>query len=207
MASKDQELEVKFYIIDLPALERRLQDLGAVRVQPRVFESNLRFDTPTGELARTRRVLRLRQDTSARLTYKGPGEMQGGVHARQEIEFTVSDYPAAQALFEGLGYVISLLYEKYRATYALEDVLVTLDEMPYGCFAEIEGPDPERIQAANRRLGLDWEARILDSYTGLFERVRQSRGLAFRDLSFANFEGLAILPEDLGVSAADKQIN
>ena len=82
MSGKGQELEVKFYLDDLPTLEDRLRQIGARLVQKRVYESNLRFDTPDGELTRSYQVLRLRQDTAARLTYKGPGSTQDGVKAR-----------------------------------------------------------------------------------------------------------------------------
>ena len=37
--------------------------------------------------------------------------------------------------WKSLGYVISMIYEKYRTTYELDGVLVTLDEMPCGDFA------------------------------------------------------------------------
>src|SRR3990172_1232689 len=137
---KGTELEIKLYLNDLPAFRQRLEALGAKLVQLRVHEVNLRFDTPEGSLTRSLQVLRLRQDTAARLTYKGPGEDTGGVRARRELEFTVSDFEAARALLEALGYQVSLMYEKYRTTYDLDGVYVTLDEMPYGDFAEIEGP-------------------------------------------------------------------
>jgi adenylate cyclase class 2 len=71
MTANDQELEVKFYIADLRALEGKLVAQGARLVQPRVHEVNLRFDTAESELKRTYRVLRLRQDNAAHLTYKG----------------------------------------------------------------------------------------------------------------------------------------
>jgi adenylate cyclase class 2 len=87
--------------------------------------------------------------------------------------------------------------------YRLQGVLVTLDEMPYGFFVEIEGPDGTSIQDVAARLGLDWGKRILDSYTVLFERVRLALGLNFRDLSFANFKGITVSPQALGVSLAD----
>ena len=58
----DSELEVKFYLVDLPALETRLRELGANQSSLRTYELNLRFDTQEGSLSRTRRVLRLRQD-------------------------------------------------------------------------------------------------------------------------------------------------
>jgi adenylate cyclase class 2 len=198
MSKSDQELEVKFYLPDLPALRARLEAVGAQLVQPRVHETNLRFDTPSGDLTRGYRVLRLRQDTEARLTYKGPGELVDGVRSRQELEFTVSDFGTARHFLEALGYEVSVMYEKYRATYALRGVLVTLDEMPYGYFAEIEGPDGASIRKTAEVLGLDWEARILDSYIMLFDRLRERLGLSFRDLSFANFEKLTVTGEMLG---------
>ena len=63
MSGNGQELEVKFYVDDLP-LEDRLKQLARGWPKPR-YESNLRFDTPDGELARSYQVLRLRQDTGS----------------------------------------------------------------------------------------------------------------------------------------------
>jgi adenylate cyclase class 2 len=202
MNTTGKELEVKFYVPDLPAFEKRLVDQGAALELPRVYEVNLRFDTPTQELGRTYRVLRLRQDTQVRVTFKGPGIEKDGVQQRQELEFSVSDFAAAQAVFEALGYQVVVMYEKYRTTYALGDVLVVLDEMPYGSFIEIEGPAGEIIQKAARQLGLNWERRNLESYIFMFERLRQAKGWAFRDLSFANFAGKVVSEEDLGVQRA-----
>ena len=127
---KDQELEVKFYVKDLASVERRLVALEARLVQPRAHEINLRFDTPAGDLARGLQVLRLRQDTAARLTYKGPAQARDGVRVRQEIEFVVEDFETARAFLEALGYRVSMLYEKFRTVYDIDDVHVTLDELP-----------------------------------------------------------------------------
>lgn len=198
-SSSDEELEVKFFVPDLVTMQARLEALGAQLVQARMHEVNLRFDTPSGELTSSYRVLRLRQDSAAHLTYKGPGVEQDGVRLRQELEFTVGDFATARHVLEALGYVVSVMYEKYRASYLLKGVTVTLDEMPYGNFMEIEGPDGASIHQAAETLGLDWEQRILDSYLVLFDRLRMRLGLAFHDLSFANFEGLRITGEMLGV--------
>jgi len=199
MTKSDQELEVKFYLTDLSTLRSHLEAAGAQLVQPRVHEINLRFDTPSAALSRGYRVLRLRQDNEARLTYKGPGELVDGVRSRQELEFTVSDFGTARHFLEALGYVVSVMYEKYRTTYQLDAVLVTLDEMPYGFFAEIEGPDGVSIRKAAEVLGLEWERRILDSYIMLFDRLRERLGFAFRDLSFENFKSLTVTDEMLGL--------
>ena len=204
MGGNQQELEIKLYLSNLSAFQQKVETLGGQLVEPRLHEINLRFDTPDGELTRTAQVLRLRQDTAARLTYKGPGETVGGVHARREIEFTVSDYQSAQLLLESLGYQISLMYEKFRTTYMLDGLQVTLDEMPYGNFTEIEGSDPAAIRAAAAKLGINWDARILDSYTSLFDQLRDQLGFTFRDLAFENFSTLDVTPSDLGITPADQ---
>jgi adenylate cyclase class 2 len=200
---KDQEIEVKYYIADLPALEAKLKRLGAQIVQPRIHEINLRFDTPDEELKRAFKVLRLRQDKAARLTYKGPSHYQEGARMRQEIEFEVSDFEAARRFLEALGYQVSMMYEKYRAAYELDGVEITLDELPYGDFAELEGPNTNSLRTVNRKLGLDWEARAGDSYTVLFDHLREVMSLDFSDLSFENFKNLDVTPAAMNLRPAD----
>lgn len=202
---KDQELEVKFHISDLGALEHRLQASGAPQSQARTHEVNLRFDLPDQSLTRSLQVLRLRQDTKARLTYKGPGRDEGGVRLRREIEFVVSDFEQARSLLEALGYQVSMMYEKYRTVFELDAVHVTLDEMPFGAFAELEGPDPASIQSAAQRLELNWQDRVLDSYTALFDALRGKVGFTFRDLSFENFESLKVPLAEIGIYPADRR--
>jgi len=203
MNKEGKELEVKFYLSRRKELEAKLDTLGQMSA-PRVYEVNLRFDTPDLSLTANGNLLRLRRDTKTRITYKGGGSVEGGARLRQELEFTVSDFETAKALFEALGYQVYTMYEKYRTTYMLGNVEVDLDEMPTGDFLEIEGPDGESIQRAAQQLGLNWDARILDSYTMLFEHVRGQLGLGFRDLSFENFKGIKISPDVLGVMIADQ---
>jgi adenylate cyclase class 2 len=204
MAQDNQEIEVKFYIAKLPEVQRRLEELGTRLVHERTHEVNLRFDTPSGDLMRQYQVLRLRQDSRARLTYKGPAQTVEGARARQEIEFTVSDFTSAQAFLEALGYQVVMMYEKYRTTYEKEGMEILLDEMPYGSFLEIEGPDPRELRRLTEALKLDWESTATESYTAIFENLRRRQGLTFRDLSFANFAGLDVTAADLGLVPADK---
>ena len=203
MSDKDRELEVKFYLSRSKELEERLIAQGGQLKEPRVHEINLRFDTPDLSLLNSGRLLRLRLDSRARVTYKGMGSIEGGARLRKELEFTVSNFDTARALLEALGYEVYMMYEKYRTTYKLGNLEVVLDEMPYGGFAEIEGPDGQSIQTAAQQLDINWDARIMDSYTVLFEVARAKFGFDFRDLSFENFKGLTVTPEVLGVLVAD----
>jgi adenylate cyclase, class 2 len=199
-----QELELKYYVSELTRIETMLNASGAVCFEPRVKEINLRFDTADFSLSHQGKALRLRYDTKARLTFKGPSISQEGVRLRQEIEFVADNFEAAQAFLDALGFQISMIYEKFRTVYSVGNVHVFLDELPYGNFIEIEGPDPAQILAVNEQLGLNWETRIAESYTVLFERLRDKLKLNFRDLIFENFEGIDLQAVDLGVQPADQ---
>lgn len=207
MLKSEQEIEVKFPVRDLVRIARRLEAHGAVLVAPRVLETNLRFDTPDGLLTRAQRVLRLRQDSGAVMTYKGPAEYKEGVSSRQEIEFSVSDFSAARRLLEELGYEVSVLYEKYRATYSFDQLTVVLDEMPFGSFIEIEGPDAETIAGAAARLGLDWNARSTASYLALFNTLIARIGLKAKNLSFAEFRDVQVRMDDMDLRFADAALD
>ena len=204
MTKNSQETEAKFYVVRLDRMIARLDEFHARLVQPRVLETNLRFDLPDGSLTSTGRVLRLRLDTQARLTYKGAGQNKSGVLDRQEIEFIVEDDQKARQFLEALGYQESMYYEKYRTTYELDDALIMLDEMPYGSFLEIEGETVEQIRDISAKLHLNWDAAIPSSYTALFESLRRRMGLSFRDLSFENFGDQRVTPADLDVQPADE---
>jgi adenylate cyclase, class 2 len=199
----DTEQEVKFYLLDLPGLEKRLVAAGAQLQQARQRELNLRFDTHEGSLNAAHQVLRLRQDQAYHLTFKGPAAIGEEVSNRKEIEFEVSDFWTARRFLEALGYIVSISYDKYRTTYQLSATMITLDEMPFGNFVEIEGPDAETIRTVAGKLGLNWEARSLMSYLGLFDRLKQKRGLAASNLTFDELSGQRFTAQDLELTPAD----
>ena len=199
-----QEIEAKFHIQNLRKIELRLLELKAQLIQPRVHEVNLRFDRSDGELRNSFRVLRLRQDDIARFTFKGPSvEKEGGILSRQEIEFEVGDFDSAKQFLEAIGFQVVVFYEKFRATYELNDTHIMLDELPYGSFIEIEGKNVQTIRSVADALGLNWEAMVKAGYHALFERVAGKYGLDVSKLSFENLEGVIIKTTDMDIVAAD----
>jgi adenylate cyclase class 2 len=200
-----QETEVKYYVNHLMQVEARLQKLNAHLIQPRVFERNLRFDLPDETLQREEKVLRLRQDTQVHLTYKGPSGTSQGVLSRTEYEVTVDDFDTARAFLEALGYHPVATYEKYRRTYELGELHIMLDELPYGDFVEIEGPDEDTLGQVSAELGLDFSAAIPVNYLVLFERFcKRHEGLDPSQLTFQALDGLHVVPEKLSVVPADR---
>lgn len=209
-----QEIEAKFYVRDLERIRRRLQELEALLIQPRVLEMNIRFDLPDGGLSSERRVLRLRQDTEAKLTYKSGSTNEQGVLSRTEIEFIVEDFDKAKLFLEALGYQSIFYYEKYRMTYSIQasevletseaSVHVMLDELPYGNFVEIEGETPESIRTVADLLHLKLENATPTSYHMLFVQLCEKHPeLDSKTLSFAALEGSGVTVEELGVRIGD----
>lgn len=187
------EIEIKFLIDNLHEVEARLKTADARLVAPRVYERNVRYENADKTLREQKKVVRLRQDTRVRLTFKdeGGGRLASGAFSRFEAEVEVSDFDAMNVILERLGYFPHMIYEKYRTTYTLEGAEVVLDEMPYGHFVEIEGEETA-IQKVMQILGLNETSAMQGGYAVLFENVKRSLGLHFQDLTFANFEGISV---------------
>ena len=189
------ETEIKLYVPDLQAVQKKLEATSATLKAPRVYERNVRYEDAASSLTPRGIVVRLREDTRVRLTYKDEGKAEDGIVSRFEAEVEVSDFDAMETILGKMGYSPYLVYEKYRTTYELDDAEIVLDEMPYGNFVEIEG-EAGTIKTLIKTLEL-WSAKQFDgSYSALFERVRQKLGLKFNDLTFENFKGVQVKEED-----------
>lgn len=199
-----QEREIKFYIADLERISERLRLCGAELTRTRTLERNLRLDTAGNELAQGGRLLRIRTDDKVSVTYKADARVEDGVIARTEIEFEADDARMVRKLFEALGYRVVVIYEKYRTCFKLGDVVVVLDELPFGDFVEIEAPNNTLIEGVSMMIGLDFSKGMAINYLGLFEVLKSHQDVDFRDLTFENFEGMSVSAEDLGVQPGDK---
>ncbi len=195
-SNKWLEVEVKFLVADLAALRTQLVGVGATVKMPRVFERNLRLDTVDEALLAKWELLRVRQDTAVRVTFKGPANVASEAKVREEIEMEVADFDTAVLIFTRLGYVPTQTYEKYRETFQIGDVEIVLDEMPYGDFVELEGTEAG-IKSVAAQLGLEWKKRILDNYLSLMGELKSYHELPFNDLTFDNFKGLSISVADV----------
>lgn len=200
-----QETEVKFFVKDLHRVEMRLRELKAHLIQPRVHEVNLRFDTPNNALQREFKVLRLRKDSEAKFTFKGPNEEnKDGVVHRKELEFTVGDFDTAREFLEALGFRTVAFYEKFRTTYEWNSIHIMLDELPFGKFVELEGKDTAALRQAAELLGLHWESSVKEGYLALFERIAKIYDLIPGQLSFEALESINVSPNDMQAPFADE---
>ncbi|PIE80690.1 MAG: class IV adenylate cyclase [Chloroflexi bacterium] len=197
-SDKQLEVEVKFLVADLAGFRERLLLAGGTPQKERIFERNIRFDTPDNTLLKKGELLRLRQDAAIRVTFKGEvtAEVVSEAKVREELEVSVNNFETTAKIFERLGFAPVQIYEKYRETFMLNDVEIVLDEMPFGDFVELEGEE-SAIKTMSAALALDWSRRINDSYLGLMADLKQFHQLDFDDLTFANFAGRKISIADI----------
>lgn len=175
------ETEIKLRVGGPEAAREALARLGARLVRPRHFEDNLLLDDEAGSLRTAGSVLRLRRTPAGgTLTYKGARHVEQGLKSREEIETTVGDADALQAVLARLGLRPVFRYQKYREAYAWGGQEIVLDETPIGTFLEIEG-DPEGIHKAAAALGYGREAYVTDSYVALFFAAGGTGDMVFRE--------------------------
>ncbi|BAM02685.1 class IV adenylate cyclase [Phycisphaera mikurensis] len=164
------ETEAKLPLADPEGLRRRLAALDAP-LAAAFTEDNRFFDLPGDRLRGADRALRLRTETPRAgsphagpprhvLCHKGPrlpgaGGAADGLKRRPEHEIVVADADGAAAFLAALGYAPRFRFEKRRDRHRLGGCVVEIDELPgLGFFVEVEGPDPDAVEATLARLGL-----------------------------------------------------
>ena len=187
------EQEVKFFLEDTAEMRRQLAVLGARPYQPRMHEANIRFDTADGTLTRQGKVLRLRKAGPVILTYKQPEAAPAGTPAPArrslETEIIVDNLDKTAHLLQSLGFRPIVRYEKYREVFHWKSVLVMFDQLPFGDFLELEGPDLTELRQTAGKLGLDWKNALQSSYMGIFLLLKKTYRLTFLEATFTTFAG------------------
>ena len=180
------ECELKIPVDDLDEIHRRLATTEAEQLNAAEHEVNILFDTASGQLATSGRVLRVRRVGPRHvLTFKGPATYDGAVKQRREIELEISSSERISELLHALGYAPSMRYEKYRESWRLGEVRVELDHTPMGDFVELEGQTGS-LEATARRLGLDPTLAVAQSYIGLWQDHRRRHPGLGRDMVFTS---------------------
>ncbi|MGA8438684.1 MAG: class IV adenylate cyclase [Candidatus Sulfotelmatobacter sp.] len=163
----NQEIEIKFRVVDLAGLAHKLRGARFRLVTKPTHEMNTLYDLPGGVLHERRELLRLRHYGSEwTLTHKA-GKKTGRHSSRAELETSVGDGRQMDAILRSLGYASSFRYEKLRAQWTDGKGQVVVDETPIGDFCEIEGA-PRWIDATARKLGVSRASYITKNYASLF---------------------------------------
>lgn len=182
-----QEVEIKFLVADLKALEERLRQKGFHCETPSTHEVNTLYDLRGQKLRWKGELLRLRcYGDKWKLTHKAKGKL-GRHKSRGELETGVSDGKAMDAMLRALGYLPSFVYEKFRGEWTDDEGNVVLDHTPIGDIAEIEGK-PRWIDHTARALGVASNEYITQSYAELFFAWKRKTKCKAKNMTFRECE-------------------
>jgi adenylate cyclase class 2 len=121
-------------------------------------------------------VVRIRRiGTHTLLTFKRRLPDLSDVKHQTEHETEVSDADSADRILRELQLAPSLVYEKRRRTWRFRSVKITIDELPFGLFMEIEG-SLTGIREAEMLLDLDDLETEHETYPGLTARLGRRVG-------------------------------
>ena len=175
------EIEIKYLDVDHDALRRRLGELGGLPLGCG-FECNVVYDDAARSLKARGTLLRLREvNCRYTLTLKRAANVApSAAKIYDESETEVLNAPALREILAGLGYAPALRYEKIRESWSLLGCEVCLDTLPFGNFAEIEGPEAD-IMACALALGLPQTAASKATYHELNRQHREANALPAED--------------------------
>jgi adenylate cyclase class 2 len=192
------EIEVRFIVASHDALRDKLRAIGAVRKRPMLPMKRAIMDYPDNRMRWNNPAfwawIRVRDEGDRTVvTYKQIAKDES--KATHEIEYEVSSYDNAIALFEAIGLEKQSVQHTKRETWKLADCEVVLDEWPWlDPIIEIEGPSEASLQDMAKQLGLDWQ----DARTGNVENIYQLKypgiraGESIGDIPELTFETMPV---------------
>jgi adenylate cyclase, class 2 len=168
------EVELKVKIPSLDPVRNQLARKNAHSCG-KVHEHDIYYNAPHRDFGLTDEAVRVRYtDDHAVVTYKGPKIKKFGLKAREELNFAVESGQTFETMISRLGFTKTLEVNKWRETFRLGTVSVSLDIVEgLGTFAEIEvitenetDNPTDRIEKIAKEIGVEGEA-ILESYLEL----------------------------------------
>jgi adenylate cyclase, class 2 len=181
--AKNQEIEIKFRVADVGALNRRLRAAGFKLVTKKTHEMNTLYDLPGQVLRQRGELLRLRKyGETWVLTHKSKGKV-GRHKTRVELQTEVEDGHQMDLILRALGYVPIFRYEKFRAEWSDGKGHVVVDETPIGNLGEIEGKS-RWIDGTAKKLGIDPTQYVTRTYSDLFYIWKTHTGSKAQEMTF-----------------------
>ncbi|MDB4884086.1 MAG: hypothetical protein JWL95_2852 [Gemmatimonadetes bacterium] len=174
------EVELKSAVDDIERRRAAVEKAGATIVFVGRLEDR-RYDTYDRALAAKDHVLRVRVyrgggDARAELDWKGPTRREGQYKLREEIGTSVADPDALVAMFDQLGYEVTIAIDREIVQYDLEGAMIRFERYPrMDDLVEVEGT-PEQIERAIEVLGLPREGFTTDRLPDFVRRYEERSG-------------------------------
>lgn len=187
-----EEFEIKFLEVDVPALEKKLLEIGATKVGEYNFSRTV-FDYPDLRLDQKHSWLRVRTDgKETTLTYKERLGIKSNDTSipddgMKEIEVIVSDYENMCEILKATGLIVKHEVKNKRIKYIKGDVIYDIDSWPQiPPYIEIESSSLQKAKDGATELGFDGEKGLICSSNQIYKKY----GFNVKEYSSITFEGM-----------------
>lgn len=187
-----EEYEIKFLEVNVPALEKKLLEIGAIKTGE--FDYIRRtFDYPDFRLDDKHKWLRIRTDgKETTLTYKerlGVKSNDTSIpdDGMKEIEVIVSDFEKTCEIMKSAGFILKHEAKNKRIRYEKGDMVYDIDSWPQiPTYIEIESTSLEKAKEAARELGFDGDKGIICSVNQVYKKY----GVNLKEYFIISFDGM-----------------
>lgn len=177
------EQEVKFEVPNIKNILKKLKEIGATEIATD-FQRTIRFETENDDLLSKGMFLRVRSGHGDVITLKRKiSEDNADFKEREEIETKVEDLAKMRKIINYLGFTKEFIFEKYRSNWKYKGAEISVDELPFGNYLEIEST-PELINEIAKDLELDNKYRKALTYWDLFEKYKKANNLTGDNIVF-----------------------
>ncbi|MBI2099286.1 nucleoside monophosphate kinase [Candidatus Uhrbacteria bacterium] len=197
------EVEIKFALTVSQAIAIRtmLSEMPGASFRGKRYEKTSNFDNEESRMKeddarlRVREISRSPEDERKKIEFCYKRRLSvDGIKKEEEIESDFeSDPERLMSIIKKMGYELVDGYERFRETFLLRDVKITIDEFPFGYLLEIEGRESEILELS-RYLNLDpmnaYKLSCDDFYVELCRKkgVKPKPFIAFDDMEMPKYE-------------------
>lgn len=168
----EKEIEVKFKIDEVEKIKEKLIDLG-VSLSKAYKQTTYGFFSDDSISKGIFPRIRDEKDDIV-LTVKVKPKEESEYFERAEYSMKISSAKEGIDILKVLGYDEVKMFEKVRQEGELLNTKITLDELYFGTFLEIEG-EKEDIEKVIIKLGLENKKRLTKAYLALEEDYKNGK--------------------------------
>lgn len=161
IAHSKEEIEVKFYPVNIEEIRAKLKSVGATCTHPmrpmkRVVFS--RENNPSLPVS----FIRVRDEGNCvRVSTKEYADEKKGIKFQRELDVIVDEFDKAVSLLEVAGLRKTHFQESKREQWELEGSEVCIDVWPHlKSYIEIESPSETHLRSVASKLGMVWDDHV-----------------------------------------------
>lgn len=180
------EIEAKFLEINVSQTEKKLKELGAIKVFDKVFKEWIfqGAGEKQKEWEKTFKRIRIR-DTQDKVFMALKENKKWGLADTLEIEFEVSSADKAKDFLENSGISQIRNQEKRRVHYELDGVDLEIDYWPkVPPLLEIEAKSEQKVKDMAKKLGLDFRKAVFVDMRQVYKRYYNIDIMNMKELKF-----------------------